>query len=576
MLEAATNTLVRNKPAVELFKKRFSEDKVVCYCSGVQHAKDLQELFQKEGVPSEVIDATTPIEVRKDILKRYKEGDVKVLINVGVLIEGFDEPTCNVVFNLHPTLSVVNAEQRGGRALRLDENNPDKAGYVVDFIDRNPKKPPVLFSEIIRGAAVYPDTTSGGGGSSSPTQMEDGEKIEIEGLIVDVDPVSILTITNENIDLRNKDGAPEQKEGWKSFQAIALDFKVVGIDEKTVKKILKSMGAEDEKEKQISKATRRISFFYSPRIADMCAIYISQEKERIAQSKIEEDAWMEERRRVRAATEAEMRARLLVRRNQLEQEEKLKREEFEKEVVLSALTTGTIHSSLLQKNTKVFQPSAIMKTVAGWLQMEAVSDNDSSGKYSQDVYTKIADKIKKEIEAYPLGSTVEDVQKDLIAYANGNRFALEVTYDDLKKTGELVFSKRTVFGGTVTAIEPVSVITALEKINRKALFATIRSFTNALEKRKANYNYLLEGYREEKDVLVEMPLYLSREDSLISFKKMYYELKKEQAQQFRTVGTATTNAETFIPPNMIEKIEEIVNSLILKEESLVKQRIAIT
>ena len=215
-LEKAINIESRNKAAVELYQKEFSDKKAVCYCSGVQHAKTLADLFNKSGISCASITQDTPKESRKEIFAKFKIGEIKVLCNANILIEGFDEDTCSVGFNLRPTQSWVNAEQRGGRPLRLDKNDPEKVGAVVDFIDKNSKRKPVLFSEILGGESFIKNNRNlkpKEKDSDVDDLIKDDESelssqafdpIMIDGLRVVVDTREILQVTREYSESREK------------------------------------------------------------------------------------------------------------------------------------------------------------------------------------------------------------------------------------------------------------------------------------------------------------------------------------------------------------------------------------
>ncbi len=236
-LEKAVNVAGRNKAAVELYQKAFSGRKAVCYCSGIGHANTLAKLFNKSGVPSAVITKDTTEESkdgimgRKEIFEKFKSGEILVLCNARVLIEGFDEDTCSVGFNLHPTRSLVEAEQRGGRPGRLNANDPGKVSTIVDFIDKNAKRKSVLFSEILGGAYVVQksERKKVGNFTDKTTTTKRIEKnsellklISVEGLRVSVDSQEILTVTREykesrekmESDFISKKDVPEKKDDW--------------------------------------------------------------------------------------------------------------------------------------------------------------------------------------------------------------------------------------------------------------------------------------------------------------------------------------------------------------------------
>ncbi len=153
-LEQAVNIESRNQAAVKLYKNRFNGELALAYCVGVTHAEKVADEFNKAGIPAMAISGKTKRKDQERTLQQFKDGEIKVLCNADLLIQGFDEPKASVCFNLRPTKSLVDAEQRGGRALRINENNPNKHAYVVDFLDKGitAHNVPVLFADVIDGA----------------------------------------------------------------------------------------------------------------------------------------------------------------------------------------------------------------------------------------------------------------------------------------------------------------------------------------------------------------------------------------------------------------------------------------
>ncbi len=66
----------------------------------------------------------------------FMTGKFNVVCQVNTLTEGFDDPTVSLCIN-YPSRSRVKIEQSGGRAIRIDEDNPDKVAYVLDTIFRS-------------------------------------------------------------------------------------------------------------------------------------------------------------------------------------------------------------------------------------------------------------------------------------------------------------------------------------------------------------------------------------------------------------------------------------------------------
>lgn len=76
--------------------------------------------FNELGIRSEVIHGELPKSERRALLARLHSGETQVVHGVGVLTEGFDEPTCDVVVVARPTRSAPLYQQMVGRVLRPD------------------------------------------------------------------------------------------------------------------------------------------------------------------------------------------------------------------------------------------------------------------------------------------------------------------------------------------------------------------------------------------------------------------------------------------------------------------------
>ncbi len=196
-LEKAVNIQSRNQAAVDLYKRMFDGKLAIAYCVGVSHAENVAKLFNEAGVPAAVISGETPEDEQEDLKKKFHNGEIKVLCNADILIAGFDEPRASVCLNLRPTHSRVVAEQRGGRVLRLDEDNEEKYAVIVDFIDRGlEENMPVLFADIVGAAQILQKKEGKGGGGKNPP-VPGYTTIEIPGLEVLVDIEEIMSIVNE-------------------------------------------------------------------------------------------------------------------------------------------------------------------------------------------------------------------------------------------------------------------------------------------------------------------------------------------------------------------------------------------
>lgn len=139
-LEEAINTPTRNASVVAAYLQIAPQKKAIVFASGVQHANDLALSFRQK-VTTEVLLGTTSEEDRLDILQRFKTGETKVLVNVGVLTEGFDEPSVEAIILARPTRSSLLYTQIVGRGTRLFEGK--QHCIIIDIADTTKGKKPL-------------------------------------------------------------------------------------------------------------------------------------------------------------------------------------------------------------------------------------------------------------------------------------------------------------------------------------------------------------------------------------------------------------------------------------------------
>lgn len=101
------------------YRKRAGERQGIVFCPTVACAEHFLESFNDEGIPSELVVGTTPIDERQRIYQRYREKQTQVLVSVMALTEGFDMPQAEVGVMARPTSSAGLYQQMAGRLLRL-------------------------------------------------------------------------------------------------------------------------------------------------------------------------------------------------------------------------------------------------------------------------------------------------------------------------------------------------------------------------------------------------------------------------------------------------------------------------
>ena len=103
----------------------------VCYCASVKHSADTAESFRAAGINAVHFDGSTPYAERKDIIERFRAGEIQVLCNCDLISMGFDMPDIGCVLMLRPTQSASLYIQQSGRALRY---KPGKTAIIIDAV----------------------------------------------------------------------------------------------------------------------------------------------------------------------------------------------------------------------------------------------------------------------------------------------------------------------------------------------------------------------------------------------------------------------------------------------------------
>lgn len=113
----------------------------LAFCVDVGHAKDTRDAFRAAGVSCEMITGKTPKGEREQIIKAYKNRQIRCLTSVGVLTTGFNAPHVDLIAMLRPTLSTGLYIQMIGRGLRLAEDKENC--LVLDFAGNTVRHGPV-------------------------------------------------------------------------------------------------------------------------------------------------------------------------------------------------------------------------------------------------------------------------------------------------------------------------------------------------------------------------------------------------------------------------------------------------
>lgn len=130
-LERLMNERAIYGDVISHYKKLAPDERSICYCVSVEHAKKTADIFNSSGVSARAISAGTPEKERKAVMNAFKRGEITVLCNIGIVSEGvsIDEVTCCML--LRPTESVALGVQQMMRCMRY---LPGKTAKIIDFV----------------------------------------------------------------------------------------------------------------------------------------------------------------------------------------------------------------------------------------------------------------------------------------------------------------------------------------------------------------------------------------------------------------------------------------------------------
>ncbi len=100
----------------------YSDDRcgVMIFAASVDHAKEIAGYFAEKQMKNvAILLGDTEHKTRDEMIQRFKQRQIKYLINVSVLTTGFDAPHVDMIAILRPTQSVSLYQQIIGRGLRL-------------------------------------------------------------------------------------------------------------------------------------------------------------------------------------------------------------------------------------------------------------------------------------------------------------------------------------------------------------------------------------------------------------------------------------------------------------------------
>ena len=117
--------------AISAYRKYADGKKTIVYCTSIKHSQETAKAFRDAGYRAEHMDANTPKAERERIIRDFRNGDVQIISNVMLIVEGISVPDCECCILLRPTLSLTIYIQSAMRCMRYKEG---KRAVILDLV----------------------------------------------------------------------------------------------------------------------------------------------------------------------------------------------------------------------------------------------------------------------------------------------------------------------------------------------------------------------------------------------------------------------------------------------------------
>jgi ATP-dependent helicase IRC3 len=134
-LADTVNNPERNKMVTNAWMKHGAGRQTIVFAVDIQHAMDLAGMFRACGVLAEAVWGDDPQRAEK--LAAHAHGDIQVLTNCGVLIEGYDDPEVSCILMARPTASTLLFQQMIGRGTRLEAGVNNRLTHPTPLRKKN-------------------------------------------------------------------------------------------------------------------------------------------------------------------------------------------------------------------------------------------------------------------------------------------------------------------------------------------------------------------------------------------------------------------------------------------------------
>ena len=265
----------RNNLIVDRYLEYAEHRPTLVFCVDVEHAINLSRVFEENGISSSFVVGDKQLcPDRADRIKRFKDGEIKVMCNVMVLTHGFDYPEISCIVMACPTKSLTKYFQCIGRGTRLKRNY--KECIILDVVDVSKRHKLVNTWTLDKDKPVEEQvfTTEEKKKVQAEKKRKEIESFELHKQDVKIDLFEIPSVSKNFYSDAFKHPATEKQLRWLS--TLGYDILEDNYTKGMASKIIGNLPATDKQLKRLSHEGYKVNETLTRDEADACFNDISK------------------------------------------------------------------------------------------------------------------------------------------------------------------------------------------------------------------------------------------------------------------------------------------------------------
>ena len=124
----------RNSSIINIIKENYAlGKKMLVFTCGIEHNNILKSILIRDNIKCDSVDTNS--KNRNHLINQFKNSDLNILLNYGVLTTGFDAPRTDICIIARPIRSIVMYSQMVGRISRGQHNKGNKENTLYTIKD---------------------------------------------------------------------------------------------------------------------------------------------------------------------------------------------------------------------------------------------------------------------------------------------------------------------------------------------------------------------------------------------------------------------------------------------------------